>query len=67
MSNPKKIRMDVTPDEEELIAAIRNYCKTYPDGYPELLMYAQRLFDIMVDMPKNNNVLTANNQELWNM
>ena len=59
--------MDVTPDEEELIAAIRNYCKTYPDGYPELLMYAQRLFDIMVDMPKNNNVLTANNQELWNM
>ncbi len=67
MSNPKKIRMDVTPDEEELIAAIRNYCKTYPDGYPELLMYAQRLFDIMVDMPKNNNVLTANNKELWNM
>ncbi|MBQ5574913.1 MAG: hypothetical protein IIT37_02570 [Bacteroidales bacterium] len=59
--------MDVTPDEEELIAAIRNYCKTYPDGYPELLMYAQRLFDIMVDMPKNNNVLTANNKELWNM
>ena len=67
MSDPKKIRMDVTPDEEELIAAIRNYCKTYPDGYPELLMYAQRLFDIMVDMPKNNNVLTANNKELWNM
>lgn len=67
MSNPKKIRMDVTPDEEELIAAIRNYCKTYPDGYPELLMYAQRLFDIMVDMPRNNNVLTANNKELWNM
>ena len=67
MSNPKKIRMDVTPDEAELITAIRNYCKTYPDGYPELLMYAQRLFDIMVDMPKNNNVLTANNKELWNM
>ena len=31
--------------EADLIAAIRNYVKSYPDGYPELLDYAQRLFD----------------------
>ena len=40
MSKTHKILLEVTPDEEELIAAIRNYCKTYPDGYPELLIYA---------------------------
>jgi hypothetical protein len=37
MRKTHKILLEVTPDEEELIAAIRNYCKTYPDGYPELL------------------------------
>ncbi len=58
MSKTHKILLEVTPDEEELIAAIRNYCKTYPDGYPELLIYAQRLFDIMTDMPKNDNLFT---------
>lgn len=40
MSKTHKILLEVTPDEEELIAAIRNYCKTYPDGCPELLIYA---------------------------
>lgn len=65
MSKTHKILLEVAPDEEELIAAIRNYCKTYPDGYPELLIYAQRLFDIMTDMPKNDNLLTDKNQESW--
>ena len=65
MGETDKILIEVTPDEEELIAAIRNYCKTYPDGYPELLYYAQRLFDIMVDMPKNDLISTDKNLSLW--
>lgn len=35
----------VTDEEADLIEAMRNYVKSYPDGYPELLDYAQRLFD----------------------
>ena len=26
------IKMEVTPEEEELIKAIRNYCASYPNG-----------------------------------
>lgn len=47
----KQIIMAVTEDEEELLAAIRNYNKSFPDGYPELLWYAQRLFDNMLRQP----------------
>lgn len=41
----------VTPEEKDLIEAIRNYNRSYPDGYPELLWYAQRLFDNMLRQP----------------
>ena len=41
------MKVDLTEQEEELIAAIRNYRKSFP----ELLWYAQRLFDEMVDLP----------------
>jgi len=44
----KTIRLDLSEREVDLIEAIRNYVKSYPDGYPELLDYAQRLFDILV-------------------
>ena len=47
----KKFFMEVTEEEEELLAAIRNYNKSFPDGYPELLWYAQRLFDNMIRQP----------------
>lgn len=40
--------MKLTEKEEELIHAIRNYRKSYPNGYPELLEYAERLFDKLV-------------------
>ena len=40
--------IEVTKDEEELLTAIRNYNNSFPDGYPELLWYAQRLFDNML-------------------
>ncbi len=65
MGKTDKLLIEVTPEEEELIAAIRNYCKTCPDGYPELLLYAQRLFDIMVDMPKNDLLSTDKNLASW--
>lgn len=29
-------------------SAIRNYRKSYPNGYPELLEYAERLFEKLV-------------------
>ena len=43
--------MKVTPEERDLIESIRNYNKSFPDGYSELLWYAQRLFDNMVRQP----------------
>ena len=43
--------MQVTEEESELLAAIRNYNKSFPDGYPELLWYAQQLFDNMLRQP----------------
>ena len=48
----KKIVMEVTQEEESLIKAIRNYCNSYPNGYPQLLDYDQYLFDEMTMMPK---------------
>ena len=43
------IKIEVTEVEEELIMALRNFRKTYPDGYPELLWYAQKLFDTLAN------------------
>lgn len=42
--------MLVTVEEEELLMAIRNYRKTYPDGHPQLLYYAEQLFNTMTDL-----------------
>lgn len=47
----KKEKMEVTPEEKELIEAVRNYNKSFPDGYPQLLWYAQELFDNLVRQP----------------
>jgi len=47
----KTITMRVTIEESELLASIRNYNKSYPDGYPQLLWYAQQLFDNMIRQP----------------
>ena len=52
MKQKREITMKVTPDEEDLIKAIRNYCDSYPNGYPELLDYAQDIFERMTDMPE---------------
>ena len=37
--------------ELELIEAIRNVRLSYPNGYENLLWYAQQLFDELVEMP----------------
>ena len=52
MKRERDISMKVSSDEEDLIKAIRNYCDSYPNGYPELLDYAQDIFDRMTEMPK---------------
>ena len=43
--------MRVTAAEREWLEAMRNYNKSYPDGYPELMWYAQQLFDNMLRQP----------------
>lgn len=37
--------------ELELIEAIRNIRKAYPNGYENLVWYVQQLFDELVEMP----------------
>lgn len=40
--------------ELELIEAIRNVRKAYPNGYENLVWYAQQLFDKLVEMPADD-------------
>lgn len=41
----------VNEKEEELLAAIRNYRNAFPRGNPQLLWYAQQLFDELTEPP----------------
>ena len=41
--------IEVTYDERELIEAIRNYNRSFPNGHPQLLWYAQQLFDNLIE------------------
>ena len=45
------MKVELKEKEEELIAAIRNYRRGYPDSFPNLLFYAQQIFDELTDMP----------------
>ena len=47
----KTFKIAVSGKEYELLEAIRNYNKSFPDGYPQLLWYAQELFDQMLRQP----------------
>ncbi|MBQ8223976.1 MAG: ArsR family transcriptional regulator [Bacteroides sp.] len=43
-------KVKLTEKEFDLIMAIRNYGKSYPDGYPEIRWYIERLFnELMAD------------------
>lgn len=48
-------KKELNEKEAELIEAIRNYRKSYPNGYPQLLWYAQRLFDELTDLPEEES------------
>lgn len=52
MKKQETVIMTITLEEQELIMAIRNYCNSFPNGYPQLLEFAQDIFDRMTDMPK---------------
>ena len=54
MKKKQKFKMELSFEEKELIESIRNYCNSYPNGYPQLLEYAQDLFDKITDMPKDD-------------
>lgn len=47
----RKQKIRLTEKEEELITAIRNYRKSFPNGYPQFLYYVQQLFDELIDLP----------------
>ena len=47
----KKKLMEVTSKERELLERMRNYNRSYPNGYPQLLWDLQALFDKMVRQP----------------
>lgn len=49
----KKEFMEVTAEERELLESIRNYNKSYPNGYPQLLWELQVMFDNMVRQPND--------------
>ena len=53
LKKKQKFNMALSFEEKELIESIRNYCNSYPNGYPQLLEYAQDLFDRITDMPKD--------------
>lgn len=43
---------DLKPEEADLIEAIRNLQRAFPNGYDNLLYDAQKQFDALVEMPK---------------
>lgn len=47
----RKEGIELTEKEEELISAIRNYRKSFPNGYPQMLYYIQQLVDELTDLP----------------
>lgn len=44
-------KIELTEKEEELIRAIRNYQKSFHNGYPQMLYYIQQLVDELTDLP----------------
>ncbi len=47
----RKEKIKLNPKEEELIRAIRNYRKSFPNGFPQMLYYIQQLVDGLTDLP----------------
>lgn len=47
-NNNKIMLKEITEQENDLIEAIRNYQRAYPNGHKELSKYARRLFAMMI-------------------
>ena len=47
--------LKLTDKEFDLIMAIRNYGKSYPDGYPEIRWYIERLFNELIAEAEEKN------------
>lgn len=45
----------LTDKEYDLIMAIRNYKKSYPDGYPEIRWYIEKTFNELLDEAENKD------------
>lgn len=45
----KLIKMEVTESEAEFLYSVRNYLKSSPNGYPELLWDIEKMFDKLID------------------
>ena len=45
----QKEKIKLTEKEIELIIAIRNYNKSYPNGYPQLLWYIDELLNELLE------------------
>lgn len=41
--------LKLTENEFDLIMSIRNYGKSFPNGYPEIRWYIERLFNELID------------------
>ena len=52
-SDMEKVKL--TEKEYELIMAIRNYGKSYPNGYPEIRWYIEELFNNLMSEAEEKN------------
>lgn len=48
-------KVKLTEKEYDLIMAIRNYGKSYPDGYPEIRWYIEGLFNELMSEAEDKN------------
>lgn len=48
-------KVTLTDKEFDLIMAIRNYKKSYPNGYPEIRWYIEKLFNELIAEIEENS------------
>lgn len=46
-------KVNLTDKEFDLIMAIRNYKNSYPNGYPEIRWYIEKLFNELIAEAEN--------------
>lgn len=47
------VKTSLTEKEFDLIEAIRNYKKSYPNGYPEIRWYIEKIFNELMAEAEN--------------